>query len=219
MKKIFLTATIALLGIWSVDAQQPLARPVAAVILDLASPPVEINLKIGQNMLILQNDNVHISIKDTDGKGELLRRQQNNHTKNAVYTATRSGTGELTIAFQVQAPGHKPPKPLTIKVSVTKLIPVPAVVPCLELLGGPLPKVILEKGQKLYFHITGLEEAEFRFSTSSKRLKDATAPTGTGVIKAFQAVDVGTAEIEIQVTTDVPGAKPRSVKISVEIKD
>jgi hypothetical protein len=226
MKKLILAVVVALVGVWAVSgtatAQShppalPLARPMAAVIVDLNKPlPADINLKVGQN-LVVQNGSVRVTFKETDGKGELLTpRPRNTFNHNAAYTAKRAGTGELTITYSVQAPGHKPMKPVTLKVTVTKLVPLPAVVP----MGKPLPaKVTLEKGQKLYFHIKGTEEATFKFSTSSKLLKDGNAPTGNGVIKSFEATDVGTAEIEVQITTDVPGAKPRTHKISVEIKD
>lgn len=217
MKNLFLAAVFAVAGISSLNLAQaqPLPRPVAAVIVDLSKEvPKEINLTVGQN-LVIQNGFATVSVKATDGKGDDLLETRPRNTFNQVgaYTAKREGAGELTITYSVQTPGHKPMRPATVKVNVKKLVPVPVAVPM-----GKLPaKVTLEKGQQLNFNIKGTEEAVFQFRTTSKLLTERPAATTKGTVKSYEAVDVGTAEIEVQITTDVPGAKPRTHKITVEI--
>lgn len=217
MKKLVL-AVLALVGVWSVNSTvnaQPLPRPVAAVIIDLNKPlPASINLTTGQNLVIENGAAADISVKDTDSKGELLETRPKTAAQRAAYRAKRAGEGELTITYTVQAPGHKPMKPVTLKVTVRKLTPNPVVVQ----MSKQLPqKITLEKGQKVNFHIKGTEEAVFQINTNSKLLKTAPTTPGNGTIRSFEATDAGNAEIEVTVTTDMPGARPRVYKITVEI--
>ncbi len=220
MKKLVLAAMFALTSVWAFNsplaAQGLIARPVAAVILDLSKPlPTEVNLTVGQNLVVQNGPAAKVTVVETDGKGELLQaRPHNTFNQTAAYTAKRAGSGELTITYTVQAPGHKPMRPVTLKVNVKKLVPAPVVVPMHKAL--PV-KLTLEKGQQVSFKIKGTEEAVFTITSSSKLLKVGAATPANGTIKSFDAVDVGTAEIEVVVTTDLPGAKPRTYKIIVEI--
>lgn len=81
--------------------------------------PAKINLRVGDKLVFYQGPQATFDVKPTDKQGILLVGQPHNpFDQRAVYSALRRGAGEITITYNVQTPGHKPIRPVTIQVQV-----------------------------------------------------------------------------------------------------
>ncbi len=149
LKQLITGALLAFAGL--IFAQGAYAQPGNAapkgttVDLDKALP-TELKLTVGQSVVFENGPAARVSANETDSKGTLLEsRPHNTFNQIAAFRATRVGEGEITITYTVQAPGHKPMKPVTIPVKVSRQAKVHSVT-----YNGPYPKSLtLEPGDQV----------------------------------------------------------------------
>lgn len=101
---------------------QPTRPSLKTVVIDCSEPlPQKIVIAVGDTLVFANGPVATFKVEPTDNKGILLfGRPHNAYDQRAVYRAVREGKGQITITYNVQAPGHKPMKPVTIPVEVKK---------------------------------------------------------------------------------------------------
>ncbi len=217
-------------------AVQPLPRPQAPVKVDLSKPlPKQLQLSVGQRVVLVNGATLKTEVKDTDGKGKLLQpRPARKDAEIIIFEATREGKGELKVTFpnqgkltvihtetipvEVIAP---PPAPAPNQHHGKGLKPLPLPRPKAAVqvdLSKALPqKIQLTVGQKVVlFNDKAKVEAK---ETDGKGglLKDVPHKLPNVEMYIFEATREGKGELKLAFPNTGLATKPRLETIPVEV--
>ncbi len=175
------------------------------IVVDLSQPlPKQFDLTVGQKIVFENGPPASVTAQDTDGQGTLLdARPHNPLNQLAAFEAKRAGAGEVTITYSVQSPGHKPMKPVTIKVAVKAASVEPNIT--VDMTAKLLPtEVDIVAGQIILFDNTA-SKATVTLTPKKGLGRDVRAllkpaPGSCGLGKAFKATRVGSGEVTFTAT-------------------
>ncbi len=206
----------------SPQPEQP-ASVAPGITIDLSKPaPNDIELTVGQLVEFENGNRVTVSVKETDGKGDLFEdRPVNTFNQVAAYSATRSGEGEFTLTFPQRsiatATVKVVVKPKRAALSISVQTPPAAIE--IDLSSKPIPDHIdLSIGQNVELTNGGRVIVLAR-ETDGKGAFFEDRPSNTfNQVGVYRATRDGTGEIAITFLSRVPEYKTITVTVAKSVK-